>query len=265
MIVLVNGQSSDTVAITERGLQYGDGLFETIRISSGQPKRWERHISRLALGCERLAIPMPDPELLYRELISLAEQQPDGVLKLLLSRGSGGRGYRPDPDLAPTRVMSLHSLPTYPAAYARDGVVTRLCDTRLAHQPRLAGIKHLNRLEQVLARAEWQGGDIFEGLMCDYDDNVIEGTMTNVLLLAGNHLITPVLTQCGVLGVMRAEVLDQAAGFGYEIEERRVQISDLNTADELWLCNSILGIMPVRELLGLRQYTVSGRHQQFIV
>ncbi|MEK7261447.1 MAG: aminodeoxychorismate lyase, partial [Pseudomonadota bacterium] len=161
--VLVNGVAVDTVSARDRGFQYGDGLFETIAVSRGTPLLWERHAQRLLAGAVRLDMPPPETALLRAETDRLCRGVERGVLKIIFTRGISGRGYRPDASASTTRALSLSPWPDYPPSWSGEGVVVRLCQTRLASQPRLAGLKHLNRLEQVLARAEWDD-EYAEGL-----------------------------------------------------------------------------------------------------
>ncbi len=244
--MLIDGKDTDQIAADDRGLLYGDGLFETIAIHRGVPQLWLQHMVRLESGCARLGITPPSRDLLQAEARSLCADSERAILKIIITRGSGGRGYRPQPGLMSRRILSLHPWPDYPAAWQQDGVNLRLCDTRLGSNPRLAGIKHLNRLEQVLARAEWADDEIAEGLMLDGNDILIEGTMSNLFLVRAGCLLTPVLEHCGVAGVMRGHVLQLAAQAGIACEVTRLGLSDLQQADEVFVCNSIVGIWPVR-------------------
>jgi 4-amino-4-deoxychorismate lyase len=264
--VRVNGRPQDSVSTLERGLLYGDGLFETIAVRDGRAQRWERHMERLRSGCERLGIVPVAPALLEREVQSLCSGVPQAVLKIIISRGCGGRGYRPAVAGAPTRIIQLHPWPDDPPHLARDGVAVRCCRLRLGQNPALAGIKHLNRLEQVLARAEWDDAGIPEGLLLDRQDRLIEGTMSNVFLVLGGRLVTPDLSQCGVAGVMRAELLGLAADTGIHTEVRAVPVAELFDAEEAFLCNSIIGIWPVSSVDGHRIASgkVAGRLQQLL-
>ncbi len=244
---LVNGVPGDAIAVADRGFQYGDGVFETIAVARGAPLLWERHLARLLEGCARLGFTdTPDAGRLSAEARELCRGAGRAVLKLIVTRGAAGRGYAPPPAM-PTRVVQLLAWPDEPPAYARTGVDLRFCATRLGRNPRLAGIKHLNRLEQVLARAEW-GGDCAEGLMLDDHDGVIEGTRSNLFTVARGDLLTPDLSQCGVAGVMRALVLEQAAARGLRCRIARVTRAEVEAADELFLTNSLIGIWPVRRL-----------------
>jgi len=246
--MLVNGHDSVTISAQDRGLLYGDGLFETLEIRNGAPLRWERHLQRLMLGCERLSIACPDVTTLTLESLALCKGHDRAVLKLIITRGVGGRGYRAHAQSPATRILACHPWPEYPSGHARDGVRVRLCGTRLAQQPALAGIKHLSRLEQVLARAEWDDDEIAEGLLFDRDDHVIEGTMSNLFLVSAGHLITPDLSDCGVAGIMRAMIIEIAASLGISCSIRPIMRTELFDAAELLLCNSLIGLWPVRQL-----------------
>ncbi|NVK43678.1 MAG: aminodeoxychorismate lyase [Oceanospirillaceae bacterium] len=248
-LTLVNGEVGDSLPVSDRGLAYGDGLFETIQLLDGRPLLLEAHFARLQRGCERLGIPFEDVlKPLRADLARLRNEgtlQRFGVLKILVTRGSGGRGYLPQPGLTPTRILMLSPRGSYSGDPAVQGVRVRICDLRLAHAPRLAGIKHLNRLEQVLARAEWHDPDIREGILLDQDDCLVEGTMSNLFWVRDRRLYTPRLDRCGVEGVVRNHLLARASHEGLEVEEGRYSLSALDAADEVLLCNSLIDIWPV--------------------
>lgn len=247
---LINGEPGGLLDPGDRGLAYGDGLFETLAVVEARAQHWDRHFARLLRGCERLGIPAPDPLCLAQEAASLCAGVPRGVLKLILTRGVGGRGYRPPPQPEPTRILSLHAWPDYPASHREQGVKVRLCSTPLALNRRLAGLKHLNRLEQILARAEWDDDDISEGLMLDTRGRLVEGTMSNLFLVRGSRLLTPDLSEAGVAGIMRELVLEAAAELDIELGVEALRLADLAAADEAFLCNSVIGIWPIREVTG---------------
>jgi 4-amino-4-deoxychorismate lyase len=150
----IDGQPATAINLQNRGLAYGDGLFETIAVRGGRPSLLDGHLARLALGCQRLAIDA-DLALVRDEILRFASQLGDGVAKLILTRGDSQRGYAPVAGVAPRRILQGGPLPSYPVEHAEHGVRLFPCQTRLGEQPLLAGLKHLNRLEQVLARAEW--------------------------------------------------------------------------------------------------------------
>jgi 4-amino-4-deoxychorismate lyase len=242
---MINGQMSDAISSLDRGLLYGDGVFETIVVEDGQPRFWLRHLNRLKAGCGRLGIPLPEESRLLEESQALISGVDRGVLKLIITRGCGGRGYRPATDTTPTRIIQLHPWPDYPETCRDAGVRMRLCRQRLGHNPALAGIKHLNRLEQVLARGEWDDPGIMEGLLLDEDKRLVEGTMSNLFLIRNRILMTPELIRCGVAGILRTVVLELAASVPMPVQVRALGMDDLQEADEVFLTNSIIGIWPV--------------------
>ncbi|MCF7986492.1 MAG: aminodeoxychorismate lyase [Methylovulum sp.] len=248
---LVNGECRSQIDISDRGLQYGDGLFETIAVHNYQPIFWQDHFNRLQAGCLRLRLPVPDSDILLAEVNQLCSQSNFAhlaVLKLMITRGSGGRGYRqPDPVL-PTRILSLHPYPDYPAHFQSEGIVARFCEARLAINPLLAGLKHLNRLEQVLARAEWQNTAIQEGIMLNVHGWVIEGTMTNLFYVKAGILYTAILDESGILGIMRQKIIELSRQNGLHVCEQRYTQIDLFSADEVFFSNSLIGIWPVKQI-----------------
>ncbi|WXL27406.1 aminodeoxychorismate lyase [Ectopseudomonas mendocina] len=248
MLIWVDGQPVGLLSVKDRGLAYGDGLFETIAVKSGRPILFERHMQRLVEGCKRLAIPLDEPDV-RRQLLEFSHLVGDGVTKLILTRGDGLRGYASPNPSQPRLILQAAPSPAYPAVHAEQGVRLFPCATRLAEQPLLAGLKHLNRLEQVLARDEWQDAEHAEGLMRDVSGRVIEGVYSNLLLVSGGVLVTADLSRCGVAGVMRAELLAQAHDQGITCEVRDVSYDELLAADEVMLCNSLYGVWPVRGLL----------------
>lgn len=246
--MLVNGKPADTVPAADRGFQYGDGVFETIKLAGGKPEFWARHMARLEDGCKRLGIPGPGAAQIKRDADQLCAGAENGVLKIMVTRGTGGRGYRPPVPANPTRVAALYPAPDYPETYYSEGVRVRMCTTLISEQPRLAGIKHMNRLEQILARSEWSDGETAEGLMLDARGHAVEGTMTNLFAVKDGALMTPDLSRCGVAGIMRAVVLDLARAAGMQTRVRDIPAGELQDAEEIFLTNSVIGIWPVKDL-----------------
>jgi 4-amino-4-deoxychorismate lyase len=255
--ILINGQSGNCLSTLDRGLLYGDGLFETMTVRDGMPVLWSRHIARLHAGCARLGITPPAADLLQAEAAGLCRDAAQAVLKILCTRGAGGRGYCPDTATVPTRILQLHPYPSWPADYTKQGVRVRLCRLRLGCNPPLAGIKHLNRLEQVLARAEWNDRAIGEGLMQDVHGYLVEGTMSNVFLVSDGVLLTPDLSRCGVAGITRALILELARQKEIPTGVRDIAMEELEQAQEVLLCNSLIGIWPVIRIAE-RGYRVGG-------
>jgi 4-amino-4-deoxychorismate lyase len=251
--VRLNGEplpvDAPSVPVLERGLHYGDGLFETIACTGGQPRLLGRHLRRLARGCERLGIDPGDRGALDDEVRELAAQAPRSVIKLLVTRGTAlGRGYALSGRERPMRILLRYAGPAEDPVAQEDGVRVRLASLRLGENPALAGIKHCNRLEQILARREWTEADIADALMFSSSGALVSGTMSNVFLVRGSKILTPRIDRCGVAGVMRELVLELAAAAAMAAEERRLDAADLETADEIFLTNALIGIRPVREL-----------------
>lgn len=239
---LIDGQPGESVPVQDRGLAYGDGLFETIAVRDGRLEFWHRHLTRLSEGATRLGIPVPAPELLLAEARALTGTTARGVLKLILTRGEGGRGYRPPAmqDVQPRRILGLYPWPEQAEDAAPFNV--RLCTTRLSCNPLLAGIKHLNRLEQVLARQEWSDVQIQEGLMLDTQARMISGTMMNVFIVRHGRVFTPDLSECGIAGIVRQRVLELAVAMGLTPQIGTLSLPEVEQADELFFTNSVLGL-----------------------
>jgi 4-amino-4-deoxychorismate lyase len=243
-ISLVNGRE-DRVDPADRGLAYGDGLFETMAAVDGVIGWLDYHLERLELGCRRLAIRPPDAATLRAEITEHCPPRGRCVVKLIVTRGAGARGYGPPADIEPTRILSISSWPSYPAENYSRGIRLRTLELALGENAALAGLKHLNRLEQVLAQMELRHTDAHEGLLRTTSGHVVGGTMSNVFVVRGTELATPRLARAGVAGVMRRVVLEQAGAVGLVATERDLTIADCRAADELFVTNSLLGIWPV--------------------
>jgi 4-amino-4-deoxychorismate lyase len=246
---LINGEPGALLAVGDRGLQYGDGLFETMPVQQGKALFLHRHLQRMRQGCRRLLIAEPNWTLFGAEAEQLAAQARQGVLKLIVTRGSGGRGYRLPNPATPTRIVSVHPATDYPAEFQQNGIHLHICRHRLPDNPPLAGIKHLNRLDQILARAEWQDPDIHEGLMLDSRDCVVEGTMSNVLIVQDGVVLTPPLLYSGVAGIARGLILELAEATQIPCRIEAFDLPQLLAADEVMVCNSVIGLWPVRSVV----------------
>ena len=227
---------------------YGDGLFETMAVVGGQVPLLSLHLERLQGGCRRLLLDCPDVELLQDEIRQLSGDAERAIIKLILTRGVGGRGYALPAASTPTRILQRHPWPETAREYWDPGVKDRFCEQRLARQPALAGIKHLNRLEQVLARAEWQDATIQEGLLADSEEYIIEAVSHNIFLVNGETLSTPDLRYSGVAGVMREYILSILRNKGCAVRITDITRQDVLSADAVFLCNSIHGVWPICEL-----------------
>ena len=242
--VFVGAALATAIPAGDRGFGYGDGLFETMRANRGSVPWWDAHWSRLSRGAARLRIALPDREQACAEAVHLLDGR-DGVLKLIVSRGSCGRGYAPGKASLPTWVLSHHPPPP---AFPRAGLTLRWCETRLAVQPALAGIKHCNRLEQVLARAEWSDlrapdRDADEGLMRSGEGDVVCATAANIFVRVAGRWLTPRIDRCGVEGVCRGWAMAALPA-----EESRLSVADIESAEAVFLCNAVRGILPIAQL-----------------
>jgi 4-amino-4-deoxychorismate lyase len=246
--VWINGRRCATLSYRDRGLQYGDGVFETMRVRRRGIRLLDLHLDRLYRSCRRLKIQVPKLLLVRRELERIAAGRKQGILKLMVTRGRGARGYRPSGRERATRIVTLEALPRAISAEAAKAVRLRVCATRLSTTPSLAGLKTLNRLDSVLARSEWTDARIWEGLMRDVDGNWVCGTMSNLFLRRGTVLMTPLLDRCGVAGIMRRWILECAASLGLRAVERRIRWEDLQSGEEVFMSNAVVGIRSVRTI-----------------
>ena len=251
-----NGQPVDSVGLDDRAVQYGDGVFETIAIRNGDARFCDDHLARLRLGCERLGLQCPPPGTVRAELNAALVDSPvptdHAIAKVIATAGGGPRGYQRPSGREAAVFIGLFPGQPLPSRHYRDGVAVRICATRLAIQPQLAGIKSLNRLEQVLARAEWRDDQVFEGLMLDTDRRLICGTMSNVFIVRQNSISTPAITRCGVSGVMRGRLIAMLEETGMSCEIRDIEAAELLSADEVFLSNSQFGVLPVNACRGTR-------------
>ena len=240
----INGSPGRLIDVTDRGLTYGDGLFETIAIRAGNARFLDLHLDRLLSGCGRLRISAPEREGLEADLAAAARGTRHGVLKVIVTRGPGPRGYGLPVEPVTTVAWgtgNTHSVPSQP-------IDIRWCETMVAANPATAGLKSLGRLEQVLARAEWSQPGVAEGLMTTTEGQLIGGTSSNVFLVAGERIFTPAVHRAGVAGIMRRVVLEAARREGIEIVEGQLAPSDVRTAAEVFVTNALTGIRPVRQL-----------------
>jgi len=244
MPALVNGVPAESIGLHDRGFQYGDGVFETMRHHGSRIPLWPYHRARLESGLARLGIAC-DGAVIESDIASLLSQESGhGIVRLMMTRGESRGGYAPSVDAVPNRVLETRPLPA-----AMNDITVRVCDWRLPLQPALAGIKHLNRLDQVMARREWDEAAIHEGLMMDTTGVVIEGTMSNLFLRSGDEWLTPDVSRCGVAGVMRSWLMQEGLpAFGCDVDVRDITLTQLLHADEVFLCNSVRGVMPVVRL-----------------
>ena len=248
MTTLINGVPCETISIHDRGLLYGDGIFRTLLLRAGKLQQWSRHYLKLLQDCAAIKLPCPSEAILRDDLALLTEKAQDAVVKLTITRGAAARGYTPPSTPNITRILTLSPIPSFPDSFASTGVHLHLCQLRLSSQPYLAGVKHLNRMENVLAASEWNDPEIAEGLLLDETGNVIEGVRSNIFMIKNKEIFTPDLSRSGVAGVQRQRIIDLASKHATACTIKNISLAELLQADEIFLTNSVIGLWPVRKL-----------------
>jgi 4-amino-4-deoxychorismate lyase len=246
-MILVDGRPGTAVSARDRGLNYGDGLFETMRLHQGRVWLLQRHLARLRHGCGRLALPYPGDSAIEQDLAQLlASGQEEGIVRIVLTRGDAGRGYAPPPGAAGRRIVALHPLPPPGPAAMTVGI----CKTPLGFSTALGGLKHLGRLEQVLAAAEVAAAGWDEGLMLNDAGLVVEATRHNLFFMRDGQLLTPPVAGCGVAGVMRALILETLAQHNMPGGEAPLRYDELHEIDDMFLCNAVAGVQTIKQVEG---------------
>jgi 4-amino-4-deoxychorismate lyase len=262
--ILVNGSEQSSVDVRDRGFQYGDGIFETIAYKNGQLQLWDEHMQRMQQSAERLSIPMADKSL-WLEDIKKLNLSDDAIIKLTLTRGVSGRGYAYGINGVTSRISAVYSWPEYAESNSL-GVTACICETPVSVNSALAGIKHLNRLDNVLARNEWSDIHITEGFMLDHNRHVIEGTMSNVFCVLDDELYTPSQEGSGVAGVMRQHVMKLAEQNNISVNVIDISEQNFLHMDSVFITNSLIGIWPVTKILAEdQQYNFSIAEQAKIL
>ncbi len=243
-IAIINGKEQSDISIFNRNFQYGDGLFETCIVRDNYILFWEKHLSRLEIGCRKLKIKNIEESLWLKDIkkaLSLTSKK-NCVLKLVLSRGNTERGYSYPDDILPVRVVivselkNTHAKESYSLEYAQSGYHSN---------PNLAGIKHCNRIEQILARSSLKAD---EAIMLDENQNIISVTQGNIYFIFGQRLVTPRLDRCGVVGSRRSLILELAESIELHVEQIDISINEVKKADEVFISNSIIGIQSVNSI-----------------
>ena len=241
---LVNGKAGDSISVYDRGFLYGHGLFETIAVQNKQALLLDNHLQRLTADADKLGFSAPK-DLIKQDIESLAATSDLGIIRVTLTCGIGDRGYATPENAQTNRVVSLSDWPPFIEEHRQSGIHLGISEYNIAQQSMLAGIKHLNRLEQVLIRQQWQNS-WQEAIVCDEQGNVIECTQSNLFYInAENQLITPEIDKCGINGVMRNTIMQYADKIGLDIVDKTVSLEELNNAKEIFVTNSIIGIWPV--------------------
>ncbi|EPN9631065.1 aminodeoxychorismate lyase [Cronobacter sakazakii] len=249
-MLLINGIAQDCLSATDRAVQFGDGCFTTARVRDGVVHLLEAHLARLHEGCERLMIPVPDIDTLRNEMRQAAQGQGSAVVKVIISRGAGKRGYSIAGCSAPTRIVSRGTYPDFYSEWRERGVSLATSPVRLGRNPYLAGIKHLNRLEQVLIRTQLEQTPADEALVLDSEGWVTECCAANLFWRKGKAVFTPRLDQAGVDGLMRRHIIGLLNQSVWRLSEINAPASALEEADEVFICNALMPLVPVRSIDG---------------
>ncbi len=249
-MILVDGTETDCISVTDRALQFGDGCFTTALVLNGQVVRINDHLQRLQQACHRLAIPFSDWSVTEQEMQRLATGHSRGVVKVLLSRGSGGRGYAVSGCDQPRRMISVSAYPDHYIRWREQGIRLATSPVRLGLNPALAGIKHLNRLEQVLIRQFIDSAGVDEALVLDYHGRIVECCTANIFWRCGEEIFTPRLDEAGVDGTMRRYLIRLLTAQGYAVQQTVADASVLQAADEVFICNSLMPVVPVISIDG---------------
>jgi 4-amino-4-deoxychorismate lyase len=246
--VWTNGAEVGAIAASSRAFHYGDGVFRTLLRHRGTVLDADAQIDKLIGDAARLGL-APDtalPVQLRDEIDAISAGVQAAVIKLMLVRAGAGRGYVPLSNAIDRHVFAYEP-PVYPASCWERGVVVQRSSLVLGDQPALAGIKHLNRLEQVMAYRS-ASADAQEVLLANAAGEWIGGGRSNLFAVHDGRLLTPELGRQGVLGHMRERVLAMASGLGIEFRIQTVTDAEIVDADELFVTNSLIGIWPVRQL-----------------
>ena len=273
-ISLINGEFSNHVSVIDRGLSYGDGLFETMSWSYLKDKKilgvefWERHLERIKKGCSITKIKLPPTKILknYKEKIlreCLRKGIKNGVLKILITRGVGGRGYKFEKDISPTIIFLSFPSRKIDKDILNTGVKLRFCEFPMFENSILAGFKHLNRIDSVMARSEWEDDEFFDGVMLDNSENIIDGTMTNLFFSKDRVLYTPMIKNSGIRGIMRQVVIDNAKLFYNDICEIEIKKNTISRFDEMFVTNSVIKILPVAHL-GNKEFEITDATREMV-
>ena len=248
--MLINGFESNNIDAMDRGLAYGDGIFTTMKVQFGEVQLWDFHFQRLRLGAKRLFFPTIDWLHLNAEVGQMAKSvahRKECVIKIIITRGSGGRGYSAQGCESPQRIISIG---TYPAVYhqwQQQGIKLIQCESQLSSNKQLAGLKTLNRLEQVLIKQELHSKQAVEGIVCDNQGYVIEACTANLFIFLDGQWKTPKLDSSGVAGVLRRQVMESALQKGIKISEEDIHRDSLKKAQAICLTNALMGIVPVKQ------------------
>ncbi len=253
--ILHDGRPCAEAAATSRALHYGDGVFRTLLWHEGQAVDWTAQVDKLGGDCAALGLEPPDAAGLSAEVADAATDLPRAAVKIIVARRATDRGYAPHGS-ASERWVLAYPLQAFADIDYREGVHAIFSNVCLSSQPLLAGVKHLNRLDQILASRGWPA-DVREALMSDAEGRVICGTRSNLFVVRHDRLLTPRLDRCGVAGIMRSKIIDCARDMHLHVQEAELHSETCREADEAFISNALIGIWPLRSL-DARQWQAPG-------
>ena len=258
---LINGITSNYLTINDRSIHYGDGLFETILCHNNKLYYWPQHFQRLQTSAEKLKIACPQEHLLLDDIAKLLDKNESGsnseaacAIKIIVSRGAGERGYQFSKNTAASRIVLLSAVEAGHSSLLSNQLLSGelfICKQQVSINENLAGIKHLNRLENVLARNEWNDkakNNVIDGLMLNANQHVIEGTMSNLFAIKDKQLFTPCLSLSGINGIMRGVIIELAEKSNIKTSAINLTLDDLSSMDELFISNSLIAMKAVTKL-----------------
>ncbi|MGF1698846.1 aminodeoxychorismate lyase [Photobacterium makurazakiensis] len=251
-MILINGECQSQIAVTDRAIQYGDGCFTTMLVEQGQVQLWPFHLERLKKTVRAFSLAEPDWSKVEANVLGLAQRYPEkGGIKVLISRGSGGRGYSTQGCQLTQVVVSDFAWPAHYEQWQQAGITLGVCQQRLSISPMLAGHKHLNRLEQVLLKQETERLGFQDAVVLDANGCVMESVASNIFWRIGQTVYTPLLDLSGVHGVMRRHVIEIINALGYCLEFVKTPLERLLCADEIFITNALMALVPVNEIDGI--------------
>ena len=246
---LVNGKSSSSISIFDRGFLYGDGIFETILVVDKIPVNLSLHIKRIKAGCSSLKIKYLDYTVLTKLIVKALKDETSCVLSITITRGTAKkRGYNINIGrIKPNIIISTSKIPKYPNKYINEGVCTKFSKNILENNNRFSKIKHLNRLEQVIASEELTKKNP-EIILCDKNNFIIEGVSSNIFFVKNNIFYTPLLKNCGVEGIMRSMIISNLRKDKYLVKFKKIKKSNIDKFDGAFFCNSIRLIWNIKSI-----------------
>ncbi|EPE37642.1 Aminodeoxychorismate lyase [Candidatus Photodesmus katoptron] len=245
----VNGKLSSSISVMDRSFQYGDGCFTTMLVFEGKIQHWDMHVKRMEECLHFLNIALPNWEKVYKWLMEARLKNRKSGLKLHITRGKGHFGYNSQGIESPNITISHFLVPNHYKRLIRYGLELGVCNQNLGINPLLAGYKHNNRLEQVLLKLEINRLGLFDAIVLDIKKNLIETTIANLFWVKNNIIYTPSLENAGVNGITRQLVIQFSSSKNLKLIIDNFQFQCLDDAEEIFITNSILGVVPVIKII----------------